>query len=58
MLKIKESAGYQRIFKKGMEKGMQQGMEKGIERGRQETLRENVLLHKKFKKIPHLLHIS
>ncbi|SHE83802.1 protein of unknown function [Desulfofundulus australicus DSM 11792] len=58
MLNIEESAGYQRIFKKGVEKGIQQGMEKGLEKGmekgRQETLRETVLklLHKKFKKIP------
>jgi predicted transposase/invertase (TIGR01784 family) len=54
MLNIEESAGYQRIFKKGVEKGIQQGMEKGMEKGRQDTLRENVLklLHKKFKKIP------
>ncbi|SHJ27732.1 DUF4351 domain-containing protein [Desulfofundulus thermosubterraneus] len=58
MLNIEESAGYQRIFKKGVEKGIQQGMEKGIEKGmekgRQETLRESVLklLHKKFKKVP------
>ncbi|NHM26898.1 DUF4351 domain-containing protein [Desulfofundulus sp. TPOSR] len=46
MLNIEESAGYRRIFEKGMEKGM--------EKGRQETLRESVLklLHKKFKKIP------
>ncbi|NHM26904.1 DUF4351 domain-containing protein [Desulfofundulus sp. TPOSR] len=63
MLNIEESAGYQRIFKKGVEKGIQQGIEigiekgieKGMKKGRQETLRENVLklLHKKFKKIPH-----
>ncbi|MDQ0285070.1 putative transposase YdaD [Desulfofundulus luciae] len=54
MLNIEESAGYQRIFKKGVEKGIQQGIEKGMEKGRQETLRESVLklLHKKFKKVP------
>lgn len=46
MLNLEESAGYRRIFEKGMEKGM--------EKGRQETLRENVLklLHRKFKKLP------
>ncbi|WP_262366746.1 DUF4351 domain-containing protein [Neomoorella thermoacetica] len=50
MLSIEESAGYQRIFEKGMEKGM----EKGIEKGQQESLLDVTirLLSKKFRKIP------
>ncbi|AKX94915.1 hypothetical protein MTHERMOG20_24660 [Moorella thermoacetica] len=58
MLSIEESAGYQRIFEKGMEKGiekgMEKGMEKGIEKGQQESLLDVTirLLRKKFRKIP------
>lgn len=46
MLSIEESAGYQRIFEKGMEKGM--------EKGQQESLLDVAirLLSKKFRKIP------
>ncbi|MQL51560.1 DUF4351 domain-containing protein, partial [Desulfofundulus thermobenzoicus] len=66
MLDLEQSAGYRRIFNKGLEKGIEKGMEKGIEKGmekgiekgmekgRRETLRENVLklLYRKFKKLP------
>ncbi|WXJ85578.1 hypothetical protein MTCOM_20670 [Moorella thermoacetica] len=62
MLSIEESAGYQRIFEKGMEKGIEKGMEKGIEKGmekgmekgQQESLLDVTirLLSKKFRKIP------
>ncbi|WP_338835487.1 DUF4351 domain-containing protein [Neomoorella thermoacetica] len=62
MLSIEESAGYQRIFEKGMEKGIEKGMEKGIEKGmekgmekgQQESLLDVTirLLRKKFRKIP------
>ncbi|AEG16885.1 hypothetical protein Desku_3404 [Desulfofundulus kuznetsovii DSM 6115] len=50
MLDLEQSAGYRRIFNKGIEKGI----EKGMEKGRRETLRENVLrlLYRKFKKLP------
>jgi flagellar biosynthesis/type III secretory pathway protein FliH len=54
MLSIEESAGYQRIFEKGMEKGLEKGMEKGMEKGQQESLLDVTirLLSKKFRKIP------
>ena len=41
MLDLEQSAGYRRIFNKGLEKGIEKGMEKGMEKGRRETLREN-----------------
>ncbi|MQL53939.1 DUF4351 domain-containing protein, partial [Desulfofundulus thermobenzoicus] len=54
MLDLEQSAGYRRIFNKGLEKGIEKGIEKGMEKGRRETLRENVLklLYRKFKKLP------
>ncbi|KKM11240.1 hypothetical protein SY88_09595 [Clostridiales bacterium PH28_bin88] len=33
MFNIEESAGYQRIYEKGLKKGIEQGMEKGMEKG-------------------------
>ncbi|WP_088555021.1 DUF4351 domain-containing protein [Calderihabitans maritimus] len=50
MLGIEESAGYQRIFEKGMKKGMEEGRKEGREESLVDiTIR---LLIKKFRKLP------
>ncbi len=54
MLNIEESAGYQRIFEKGLVKGRQEGWQEGRQEGRQESLADVAirLLSKKFRKLP------
>lgn len=54
MLNLQESAGYQRIFEKGLEKGLEKGREQGLEKGQQRALQETAIsqLKKKFRGIP------